>query len=117
VGVKAVPAIAVRAGAIAISSADPNMSFGTTTLHSPVTMRYDIVNTGTGDLILSGFDQNLPAGFTLLTAPDTTVAPGESTYFVIQFKASSVGNYASQWSFGTNIVDPTTLLPVSFALE
>jgi hypothetical protein len=91
-GVAAEPEISVLVDGVEFASGGM-LSFGSTQVGTPVTRTITITNVGEGDLHLQPLAlDDCPPGFTLLEPLDaTTLAPGESASFVLQFDASTVG--------------------------
>jgi hypothetical protein len=89
-------------------------SFGTTTVGTPVTKTFTVINNGTQTLTLSA-PITLPSGFTLAsTFGSTALAPGASTTFKVTLSAATAGSYSGTLSFGTN--DPSNN-PYSFTIS
>ncbi len=84
---------------------------------APVSQTYTISNSGTGvltigNLVLGGAN---PGDFTITSPPATTVAPGGSTTFSVQFAPTALGTRAATISFDEN--DPTQSDPFTFAIQ
>jgi hypothetical protein len=79
--------------------------FDGTTVGMPVDKTLTIRNTGTGTLALAPNSFSLPAGFTLLTPPASSVAAGDSTTFTVRLDATSGGQFEGQLSFPSNDAD------------
>ncbi len=79
----------------------------------PMTQTFTVTNAGTLTLTLGSVSVS-GTGFTLSSPPgSTSLAPGDSTTFVVQLSAAAVGNYTGTVSFATN--DPNNN-PFSFTL-
>ncbi|QTA88232.1 choice-of-anchor D domain-containing protein [Desulfonema magnum] len=82
---------------------DGTVSFGTTTVGTPVTKIFTIRNTGTDVLILS--DPELPEGFGLLGEFPENIAMEGTARFEVQFDASSDGISEGMFRFETSDSD------------
>jgi len=79
---------------------------GQTTVGTPITYTFTIENQGDVDLTLDTASLSLPAGFSLVTGFDETVAAGGGeTSLAIQLDAGSVDSYSGELSFATNDPD------------
>jgi ELWxxDGT repeat protein len=88
------------------------VNFGLTPIGSPVTKTFTIKNTGPVNLSLGGL--TLPPGFTVVTPPATSVAPGATTTLVIRFNQATVGNFSGNLTLITNDSEQLTY---TFKLE
>jgi hypothetical protein len=69
---------------------------------------FTVRNVGDADLTLSG-PITLPSGYTLQTAPDSSViAPGSSTSFTVRVNPGVAGTYAGTIGIGTDDADEST---------
>ncbi len=83
--------------------------YGTIGVGATVTATFTITNTGTSNLTLTGPINVTGTGFTLNTTfGTTTVAPGATTTFSVDFTAASAGTFTGNVSFGTNDCDEGT---------
>ncbi len=83
--------------------------FGPQALNSTTTATFVIDNTGITDLILTGPINVSGTGFTLNSSFGvTTVPPGGSTTFTIDFTPTTAGTYTGAVTFGTNDCDEGT---------
>ena len=106
--------------AVLSSSGSPvtdSLAFGTTGQGEPLTQILTVQNTGTADLVLSD-PISLPSGFILaqdFTA--TTLAPGATTTFAVEFTAAATGsdsgNLAFNWGDDENSDEFSYNLPLS----
>ena len=84
-------------------------NYGIVTVGSTNTAVFTINNTGTSNLTLSGPISITGTGFSLLSNfGTTTVTPGGSTSFSVNFVAPTAGVFVGNVSFGTNDCDETT---------
>ncbi|WP_186767770.1 choice-of-anchor D domain-containing protein [Blastopirellula retiformator] len=123
-----VPEIAVStSGTGNISDNTGSVSFGNTTVGTPVYKTFTVNNTGNANLVLDQI--NLPTGFSLLkdfgdTTPGAysdnnssttlTVAANSSTTFQVQMNAAAVGTFSGTLSFTTNDSDEN---PFNFTIS
>lgn len=89
------------------------IDLGTTPIGSAVSRSLTIENTGDADLDLDATSLSLPAGYSLVTAFASTVAPCDTTILVIQADASTPGTFSGTVSFASNDADEN---PFSFSL-
>ena len=68
---------------------------------SPTTHTFTISNTGNSNLTISNLQ--VPTGFTILSAPSTTVSSGNSTTFTLNVDNSTAGIKSGTLSFETNV--------------
>ena len=81
-------------------------AFGSTPVNSDLTRTFQITNDGTDTLVLDKISVSSKSSFSLDSSFGTSsLAPGNSTTFVIRFDADAAGVYAAQISFGTNDSD------------
>ncbi|ADV63588.1 hypothetical protein Isop_3023 [Isosphaera pallida ATCC 43644] len=81
------------------------VTFGTTSLGTPVDRLFTIVNTGDANLVLNP-SISLPNGFSILAGfGQTTLAPGASTSFTVRLNATTVGTFSGPMSFTSNDPD------------
>ncbi len=123
-GVGLQPSIAVAGGGQAIADGATTTStangtdFGSMTLAgSPLSETYTVTNNGNaplnlGTVTLSGTSA---ADFLVTGQPSTTVAPGTSTTFTVQFNALGTGTRSAIVSFTQT--DPTQASPFTFAIS
>ncbi|HMC12044.1 MAG TPA: choice-of-anchor D domain-containing protein, partial [Pirellulaceae bacterium] len=91
-GVVTAPEIRVFASGVELTSGD--LFHFTTVVGAPVTQSFTIQNSGDGALVLTPLaGGSLPHGYTLVSDfGTTTVAPGSTTTFTVQFDASAKGS-------------------------
>jgi hypothetical protein len=77
-------------GGTTINDGD-TVSFGSTYVGTPLTQTITITNSGTADLDLSSW--TAPSGFTIVTAPATEVAAGDSTTMTVELDAATAGSF------------------------
>jgi hypothetical protein len=107
----------------ATTSVTNHTDFGTVILGgATVQYTYTIQNTGTADLTIG--TPTVPTGFTLVTAPGSTVTPSNSTIFVVRLDSATAGLKTGQVSFATNdatenpfnfTITGTVLVPLAYA--
>src|SRR5262245_14777047 len=91
-GLVTAPEIRVFAGSVELASGD-SFSFSAV-VGAPVMQTFTVQNWGDGNLTLTPFAAgSLPTGFTLVTNVETTVVPGGSTSFTVQFDPSASGYF------------------------
>lgn len=74
------------------------VSFGSTTLGTPVSRVFAIHNLGTAPLTLGAL--TIPSGFAVVGAfPDGPVAPGATVTFTVQLTAATAGTFSGALSF------------------
>ena len=76
------------------------VSFGTTELGQPVSRTFRIRNGG--DATLRLYDLRVPPGFELEGIFPDSIAPGNSSYFYVQFNPETAKGYQGVLSFDTN---------------
>lgn len=91
--------VTIADGDLTPSSTD-NTDFGAVVSGSYRDKTFTIQNIGLADLTIGTF--TLPSGFTLQTAPASTVTPGGSTTFTIRFSPITTTSYSGSLSFVTN---------------
>jgi hypothetical protein len=87
------------------------VQMGTTVVGTAVVKTFTIRNIGSQALTVE--TPVLPAGYTLLTTPTSTIAAGASSTFQVQLDATSAGTFAGQVSLGNNDGDEN---PFTFTL-
>jgi hypothetical protein len=99
----AAPEIRLTESGVSLSDGG-SLGFGATTIGSPVTKTFTVINDGTAALTLSLLDPNsLPAGFTLVSnLGSTSLAAGASTTFSVRLDAAAAGSYSGTISLGNN---------------
>ncbi|WP_165698738.1 choice-of-anchor D domain-containing protein [Bremerella volcania] len=91
-------------GGVSIADGYGNYAFGTSNPSSPLMHTFQVTNDGTSVLNLGSI--TVPNGFSVYSSfGDTTLDPGQSTSFTIQFNADYGGTYSGQLSFSTNDSD------------
>ncbi|MCO6458616.1 MAG: choice-of-anchor D domain-containing protein [Pirellulaceae bacterium] len=112
------PEILVSEGGIDVPDGAGSLSFSGV-VGGSVTKTFQVVNSGTATLTLSNASlaASLAAisGFSLASGfVSTSLAPGDSTTFVIQLDTGAVGNFAGTVSFDSNDADES---PYTFAVS
>lgn len=79
--------------------------FPSTSVGQAVSRTFTVHNVGAAPLILDLASLSLPAGYSLLSAFATEVAPGTSTAFVVQLDSQSPGHFSGTLSFANNDAD------------
>jgi hypothetical protein len=79
-----------------------SVNFGQTNLNVPINEDFRIDNLGSATLTLTPSSLNLPTGFALVGRFPSSVLPGKSQDFTLQFQAISVGTVSNTVSFATN---------------
>ncbi len=118
-GTQPIIVVSGSGNSIADGSTSPSAAQGTDFgLHevggNPLTETYTIANNGTtplsvGQVALGGAD---PSDFSVATQPASTVSPGSSTTFSVQFVAGAAGARTATVSFSQN--DPSQSTPFAF---
>lgn len=101
-------------GAPAISVSPSSWDFGSTPVGTPVSKEFTIENTGTATLEITLPITSDNAGYTVTVDPATSVAPGGSTTFTVQFDAAfNASGYAGNISIQSNAASSPTVIPVT----
>ncbi len=83
-----------------------SVDVGETPVGTAVVYVFTIQNQGDADLTLDSLSLSVPAGFSLVTGFDETVAAsGGQTSLTVQLDATSAGAYSGELSFATNDTD------------
>ncbi|OQX27669.1 MAG: hypothetical protein BWK80_04165 [Desulfobacteraceae bacterium IS3] len=90
-----------------------SVSFGSTTIETPVTKTFTIRNIGTAMLEISGLV--LPDSCSLISTFPNTVAAGSTDSFQIRFNADTVGAFEGLIELGTNDSDESRFYVTFFA--
>jgi len=88
------PEIDVQWNSQQLVSQQGSVAFGSTMVGQPVRQTLSILNQGSGILTISPSQISLPSGFTMVTQPSSTVAPGGSTSILLEFTAASAGSFS-----------------------
>lgn len=88
--------------------------YGSTPVGTAITRTFTIQNTGTETLTLDTANITLPSGYSIVTAPSATVAPGGSTTITVQLDATAAGTYTGQIVIPNNDSDE---VPYNFSLS
>lgn len=104
--------VAVSEGSTPIADNTGAVSFGSTTLGTPVVRTFTIRNTGGSALTIGSV--TVPSGFTLVSGPAATVAPGATTTFEVRLNATAPGPFSGAVQFATN---DTNANPFNFAVS
>ncbi|MEM7801434.1 MAG: choice-of-anchor D domain-containing protein [Chloroflexota bacterium] len=120
-GAGTAPEMAVLGDGIEIVSGSslPNVVDGTDFGASdiPVVQTFEIANTGSGELILSGTPFVLLSGnaeFAVTSQPSSPILPGNSATFDITFTPGGPGSYVGQVQIASNELDEN---PYTFAIQ
>jgi hypothetical protein len=89
------------------------VNVGQTSVGWPLLYTLTIVNQGDADLVLDPGSLQFPAGFSLVTAFDQTVAAGGQTQLTLRWEATAAGAFSGEMSFATNDSNEN---PFNFAL-
>jgi hypothetical protein len=108
----AAPEIQVLDGLTDIADNTGAVSLGSVQLGAAAQATFTVRNTGTANLTLGSV--SLPAGFTLVQAPATTVAAGSGTSFVVALNTTTAGSFSGQISFSNNDADEN---PFNFTIS
>lgn len=79
-----------------------SVNFGQTNQNVPISEDFRIDNFGQAALALTPASLILPTGFMLVGSFPSSVAPGESQDFTLQFQATTIGTASGTVSFATN---------------
>ncbi|TVS20447.1 MAG: choice-of-anchor D domain-containing protein, partial [Planctomycetaceae bacterium] len=79
--------------------------FPSTAEGQAVSRTFTVHNVGAAPLTLDPASLSLPAGYSLISAFATEVAPGTSTAFVVQLDSQSPGHFSGTLSFANNDAD------------
>jgi hypothetical protein len=130
--VVAAPEIDVQGNGVSIANGDStpvaadHTAFGNVTVGSSLVRTFTISNSGNADLTdvvvtvdgsvcAAGATSCIPAGdFTLVSAPDATIAPGSSSSFTIEFAPTAAGQVEAVVSIASNDSDEN---PYTFAVN
>ena len=85
-----------------------SLSFGSTAQGTPVSKTLNIKNLGQGPLSINIGSFSLPAGYTLVTPPASSIAAGSYSSFVIRMDATSPGTPGGVMTFTSNDADEGT---------
>ncbi|HWB09894.1 MAG TPA: choice-of-anchor D domain-containing protein [Pirellulales bacterium] len=85
-----------------VADGSGSVSFGQTNLNVPINEDFRIDNLGQATLTLNPSSLNLPTGFSLVGSLPSSVSPGSSQNFTLQFQATTVGTASGTVSFATN---------------
>ncbi|HBE50836.1 MAG TPA: hypothetical protein DDW76_19185, partial [Cyanobacteria bacterium UBA11369] len=98
------PEIEVRDGTVEIFDLNSQtVNFGTTTLGTPIRKTFTIANTGSGSLLLDGWQ--LPRGFSFVGNLPSAIAPGTSDQITVELDGRIAGNFQGTLGVGTNDAD------------
>jgi hypothetical protein len=102
-GAASAPEITVSVGGLQIADGG-TLDFGTTSWGAAVTKTVTVANVGNAILTLNALDSNgLPTGFSLVAnLGATSLAPGQSTTFTLQYGAATVGSDSGTLSLISN---------------
>ena len=84
---------------------ESTLDFGATDLGTAVTRSVTIKNLGLANLTLDPSVLTMPPGYSLLSNPDTLIAPGAETTFDLQFDASYAGTITGTWTITSSDPD------------
>ncbi len=109
-----VPEIQVSQGTTSLVDAVSVVDFGSTSIAAPVSMTFTVTNLG-GEVLNLSEPISVPAGFRVVSSFGTTaLATDQSTTFVLQLDATSVGTSSGSVSFGNSDADEG---PFDFAVQ
>jgi hypothetical protein len=95
------PEISVTVAGTAVADGG-TVSFGSTTVGTPVTRTITISNTGSGTLSVNSIG-SVPAGYTLVSnVTSNSLGAGQSTSFTVRLNAAAAGNFGGAISIGNN---------------
>lgn len=89
-------------GGMPVIDGGSTIAFGSTDAGQPLTQTFTIKNTGQAALSLDASTLMVPAGFSVATPFDASVAPGASTALVVQLDATLGGDFSGLVSFDTS---------------
>jgi len=101
----AAPKLVLTAGTTTILAQVGSFDFGTTPQGTPVDQVFTIRNTGTSNLAINLSSFQVPAGFTLVALPASSVAPSADTTFTVRMNATALGMSDGNLLFTSNDVD------------
>ena len=105
-GVKATPEIQIKYGDTVVGcaettpSTDNGTNFGSTTAGTPVDVEFTVRSQGSATL--TGISVTAPGGFTLVTAPSTSLASGAESNFTLRLNAATAGSYTGRVVVNSN---------------
>jgi P pilus assembly chaperone PapD len=112
--ISAGPEVDVRDGNISIPDGSVTaVNIGETTVGTPITRTFSVINAGGATLTLGNFQIDNSA-FTLVGTPPASLAPGQSGSLVIQLNAVSAGTPVAQVSFTNSDSDES---PYTFTVR
>ncbi len=107
------PEVNIKQNGLTIADDSGNLGFGTTTVGATIDKTFKVYNTGTANLTLSGLAA--PTGFGIQqNFGSATVAPGDSTTFIIRLLATAAGVSSGSLSFANNDSDEN---PYNFTIS
>ena len=86
-------------------AANQTVSLGTTTMGAPLDRMFTIQNVGSGELLINAWSIQLPAGFTMLYFPSSSVAAQGYTTFMVRLDASMSGEFGGTVQIASNDAD------------
>lgn len=97
--------IAVAQGGVDLVDGAATVDFGFTPQGASVTRTFTVENKGTDFLNLGSFSA-FPSGFSLDSGfGDATLAPAQSTTFVVELDGATLGSYSGSFSFASDDAD------------
>jgi hypothetical protein len=107
------PAIQVSQASTVLPNNNATVSFGVTPYGTPVSKTFTVTNVGNDTLQLNPSSLSVPLGFSVSEIYAGSLAPGQSTQFVVQLDATGAQTLNGTLAFSTN--DPLNPL-FSFAI-
>ncbi|PQO46656.1 Ig-like domain-containing protein [Blastopirellula marina] len=97
--------ISVSEGSTNVVDGGPAIDFGSVYLGNSIEKTFTIYNEGDAPLTLDVASLVLPAGFSVVQAFDTTVAPYDYTTWIVRFAGVEAKSYSGEITFATNDPD------------
>ena len=95
------PEISIDVSGTAVADGG-TVSFGTTTVGTPINRTVTITNTGGGSLTVNSI-ASVPAGYTLVSnITSNSLGAGQSTSFTVRLTAAAAGNFSGTISIGNS---------------
>ena len=97
----------------ALAVTPTSVSFGNVTVGSPNSQTIQLTNTGTGVLTISQVSVTTGTGYSASTPALTSLNPGQSTTFNVQFAPASAGSASGSVSVLSNAPNSPAMIPLS----
>jgi hypothetical protein len=97
----------------ALTVTPSSVSFGNVTVGSPNSQTIQLTNTGTGVLTISQVSVTTGTGYSTSTPALTSLNPGQSTTFNVQFAPASAGSASGSVSVLSNAPNSPAVIPLS----